>query len=323
MPRVETIALYKQAVAELQNDLSTNATTVAKQFGIDRGRFAKWMKDNNINYKREVRSKEKTEKLIEAAKLHQHGLSICKSADAVEISRETLARYLKKRGMSRTGGYDHVSYDVDENYFEEINSSNKAYWYGMLMADGCVRTHKDGGMQLTLELSNTDYDHLVKFKKSMNFTGPITSRKNRPMSCVRISRQKICQDLINKGCVPNKTVDGWIDEFILQGLYKYDFLRGYLDGDGYIDKKRYRVIFTVKSELIRDSLMRLMKEFNPHIVEEDTFYRIVVENKEDFYNLLSKLYVCSGEMYLERKKATAIYRLFAHWSQQLFEGSRG
>lgn len=323
MKREERMKIYKSAANELLSDLSTNMVTVARQYGIDRRCFANYLRKNNIDYRREIRSKKKTEKLIKATKLHQEGLSICSAAKAVGISRETLGRYLKKRGLSRTGGYDRISYEVNEDYFEKIDSADKAYWYGMLMADGCVRKHDGNNMQLTLELSNVDYNHLRKFKEAIEFSGPIISRKNRPISCVRVSRFKMCKDLSNKGCVPNKTVEGWIDESYLNGLLRYDFLRGFLDGDGYIDKKRCRVIFTVKSELIRDSLMRLMKEFNPRVIDEETFYRVNVEGKEDFYNLLSKLYVCSGETYLERKKAIAMYRLFAHWSQQLFEGSRG
>lgn len=311
----ETIIKYEKAIKELENDLTTNLTTVAKRNGLDRGKFAKYLKRKGINYKREIRSEEKTKCLLNAVDLHiNSGMSIAKAARESNIASETLSKYLKKNNLS-DAVYNRKNYTVDENYFEEINTKDKAYWYGMLMADGCNRISKHNSGQLTLELSDEDYEHLEKFRYSLKYDGPIVKHKNRNTSYVTISRYKICYDLAEIGCIPNKTEKGWIDLDILSNNLKFDFLRGYIDGDGHIDKKRCRIIITVKSLSIMNSLVKLLSDFSPHVVEEDNYYRVTIESKNNFYNLLLKLYEDPNCLALTRKKEIAINRLHAHQGQ--------
>lgn len=47
-------------------------------------------------------------------------------------------------------------YKINENYFEKIDSENKAYWIGFISADGNVYKNK-----LSIELNNKD-DELLK-----------------------------------------------------------------------------------------------------------------------------------------------------------------
>ena len=53
-----------------------------------------------------------------------------------------------------------VNYDV--HVFDTIDSEEKAYWLGFLMADGYVRSDSN---VIGIELSYVDIDHMKKFKK--------------------------------------------------------------------------------------------------------------------------------------------------------------
>ena len=50
--------------------------------------------------------------------------------------------------------------DYNRHIFDEINSSEKAYWLGFIVADGYLNTER--GM-LRIKLGNIDKHHLEKF----------------------------------------------------------------------------------------------------------------------------------------------------------------
>ena len=52
----------------------------------------------------------------------------------------------------------------NENYFEVIDSEDKAYWLGFISADGCVaKSSKYNSYRLQIAISSIDSDHLNKF----------------------------------------------------------------------------------------------------------------------------------------------------------------
>lgn len=51
------------------------------------------------------------------------------------LCEETIQRIVKEAGVSRANGRRAV---LNHNYFEEINTEKKAYFLGLIMADGCV-----------------------------------------------------------------------------------------------------------------------------------------------------------------------------------------
>ena len=133
-----------------------------------------------------------------------------------------------------------VLYEVDENYFENINDEYKAYWLGFLFADGYVNKNKQNSCVIELALSEIDYNHLIKFRDSLksNYTikKKVTKLGNKTYNAYRFSiyREKMYNDLVNKGCVENKSLilkfpntNVFADEHLIK-----HFIRGYIDGDG-------------------------------------------------------------------------------------------
>ena len=136
-------------------------------------------------------------------------------------------------------------YKVNTKYFSTIDSEDKAYWVGFIMADGYI--YKD--LYVRVELSSIDKEHLEKFSESIESNIPIktTVRKdvyigdrklNASPSCVfTISRKKVVKDLINIG-VPNK--DKTLTDVVpnIPKEFKRDFVRGYFDGDGCVSNRK-------------------------------------------------------------------------------------
>lgn len=155
------------------------------------------------------------------------------------ISRTAIERILKENNIH----YPQISnrkHNLNENFFEKIDSEHKAYWLGFIYADGCVfkkrrtltiRLKKDAdNIQLLEQLKkDLECDYEIKYGKQ-NSWGTITQY------CVlSIFSKKIIEDLIKLGCYNKKSlILIFPSEEIVPLEFQKDFIRGYFDGDGAI-----------------------------------------------------------------------------------------
>ena len=129
---------------------------------------------------------------------------------------------------------------LNESFFNTIDNEYKAYFLGLLYADGSINKDKS----ITLGLHKQDIDILIKFNDILGYKKPLKYQKdvNHNMVVVVINSHQMYNDLINKGCVNKKTfkLSFPIEKIVPKHLI-YHFIRGYFDGDGcmYIGKKSY------------------------------------------------------------------------------------
>ena len=131
--------------------------------------------------------------------------------------------------------YGNRKYHIDEDYFKNVNTEDKAYWLGFLFADGCVL--KDGAT-ISIALQRSDKNHLVKFleciKADSNY--PIKEYdvkfNGKVYKAVKITlySRKLWNDLISLGCIPCKSLVLKPPKIDLK--FANHFCRGYFDGDG-------------------------------------------------------------------------------------------
>lgn len=177
----------------------------------------------------------------EAKKLHKEGCSYTKIGTILGISRKQIGYHLKQLGYAphidnNKNRTNHRKYTVDEDFFSQIDTEEKAYWLGFLYADGYV---SEKTTQIELQLKEADYLHLVKFSSAVNSNRPIYQTKKMIQGKeyigyrVTINSVKMRNDLISKGCVPKKTYDiSFPDKDIVPLHLVHHFIRGYVDGDG-------------------------------------------------------------------------------------------
>jgi intein-encoded DNA endonuclease-like protein len=234
-----------------------------------------------------------------------------KVAKSFGVSLRPIKRILKKNNIELTNR----RYEVNHNYFEIIDTEEKAYWLGFLYADGCVRKNKSGN-QIVLKLSLKDENHLNLFKSNIesqhkvsynrNYT---TSKKGTPSfsdTCViRISSNKLVEDLIRQGCEPRKTFT--IDRPNIDEKFYKHFIRGFYDGDGnffYSEKTKMSVVTIVcASEKFREFLIEVISKI-PNIgkIHEDKQkYTIKIVNIVGIVSFLDYVYKESN-IHLNRKK---------------------
>lgn len=144
--------------------------------------------------------------------------------------------------LNRPLGYNRT-YSLDDNFFEEINNEAKAYFLGLMYADGCLW----GGPEkkrymINLGLEKTDKAVVETFKKVLSSTRPLYRITSRGYSltesiCLSVSSKKLFNDLINLGCTPKKTFTLKFPSFLPQENLHH-FVRGYYDGDGWVSSTK-------------------------------------------------------------------------------------
>ena len=131
-------------------------------------------------------------------------------------------------------------YQLNENYFETIDTREKAYFLGLLTADGCIHKPIPGKrhIRIALILKIQDKYIIEAFAKAIDFNGnvrTITIRKGKyaghQYGCIVFTSDKMARDLDKYGVFNNKSVimhsyPNIPDEF------DNDFIRGYFDGNG-------------------------------------------------------------------------------------------
>ena len=92
---------------------------------------------------------------------YHNGQTITEIARNYNISAPTVWYWLKKRGIKIRGKR---KYKIIESYFDEIDTKEKAYFLGLLYADGYNYT---AGKNKHFSLSLVDTDVLILFKKQL------------------------------------------------------------------------------------------------------------------------------------------------------------
>lgn len=174
--------------------------------------------------------------------LYAEHKSAKKVAEILNVNHKTVAVWMKKYQLETVGSQGARKNHLNHNFFEEIDSEEKAYWLGFIMADGCVYRGSDANsLRLQINLKGSDVDHLQKFQHAINSSYKIQEKlvKTAPACILKVNSTKMCQDLIRLNVVPRKSLVAVMPE-IPANLEKH-YIRGYFDGDGCLDLIRGRL----------------------------------------------------------------------------------
>lgn len=139
-------------------------------------------------------------------------------------------------------------YQMNENYFSEINSHEKAYILGFIYADGSVQNNLEKNKYyLQIAQNGERKDVLENIVKALDSNIPIKEYAPNVFSITFYSKQ-IAQDLVKLGAVPNKSLILTFPSFdIVPEKYMSSFILGCFDGDGCVwNGKRKKML--VKNE---------------------------------------------------------------------------
>jgi len=199
-------------------------------------------------------------KIEEIIKLHRRGLSPIEISEVLKcsisnISRRLIKSKLKPHRKENKNWRRTNRYKIDINYFSSIDSSEKAYFLGLMYADGSVFKN---GFYLKLK----DEDVLLKMKNQMKAEQPVRKYYHGKYYgyIFLVYSQKLSEDLVKQGCFINKTYTLLFPN--LDKSLQSHFIRGYFDGDGSlgIDTRftRSRINFTSASPKFLEQLRAIL-----------------------------------------------------------------
>lgn len=175
-------------------------------------------------------------------------ISGCKISKELDISLYTVYSVLESKNIKRrSNSINSKKYKCNDNFFNIIDTEEKAYWLGFMYADGYIISDRDA---IGLSLSTEDIKHLDKFLISLNANNKIsryTNNINREYARVIIYSNKLKNDLISHGCLENKTFK--LDFPNVDENLVHHFIRGYFDGDGSLSKHKVKNGYTYRFRL--------------------------------------------------------------------------
>lgn len=172
--------------------------------------------------------------------LYNSGLSQFKIGNMYNVDHSVIGRVLSKNNvLIRDHSHKGRKYTINEYYFDEINTPNKAYILGLLYADGCnyLPQHR-----VKIELQEKDKDILDKINNEIGSNKPLVlnklSDKNKNWQNtyrLDITNKHISETLNASGMVQRKSLVLLFPDWLDSSLYPH-FIRGYFDGDGCLQK---------------------------------------------------------------------------------------
>jgi hypothetical protein len=221
-----------------------------------------------------------------------------------------------------------MKYSKNINLFEQIDTEEKAYWLGLLMADGSIawQKNKSGIKYYGIKLGLCDKELMDKYKKFFDipeeFPYQILNQPNcQPVYYLYITCHKIAEDLVKHGMIKTKDYRTKVPKMPIT-LVRH-FIRGYFDGDGciYIRPKKLKngistverfvsitscsvkILKQIESILKKLKLIRLNKN---HVKYPKTYKNkkhppfLGFTHRTDVYNFLDFIYN-NAIIYMDRK----------------------
>ena len=204
------------------------------------------------------------------------------------------------------------------DYFNVIDSENKAYFLGLIASDGSITAN--GNYYLRLVLQEQDFKILEVLKEDLKSKVEIkyfnsTSKLPQGTYCnsnfcsILVCSKQIVNDLIKYGITPKKSLTLKFNYDLLPNIYLKDFLRGLWDGDGsfsYLEKRKLlEVNLTTSLDMAivtKNKILEIFPDFHIKIypMSNEKTVRFVFTKQEDSKKFLDFLYL-NDNIHLDRK----------------------
>jgi hypothetical protein len=253
-------------------------------------------------------------------------LSGQKIASILKINPKTVFAILKRNNIkSRTLSEAAMKYTCQDDFFNVIDTEKKAYWLGVLFADGNITKKASKSGQIIFSSKDKEWVKLFLLDIGSNNSPNCEYQKlyKKYIWKAQITSAKMYDDLNNLGCTPAKTKTIRIPA--IKNKLVHHFIRGYFDGDGTVglyknlknnDWKILKSGFCSGSQQFISDLLEIIPVKNKKIKQVKECY-ITQHSLNDTLNLFKYMYkdctVC-----LERKREIFINYLDTYKPRKRF-----
>ena len=282
----EAIRLHKQGKTRPE---------IAQAIGCSLCAVTNWLR--NVGYHRRWQPLDLRDKAIAE---YANGLTMREVCTKHHIGETRLRAWLEEKQI-RIRSFQDPIYSADHSYFNLLDTPDKVYWAGFILADGCIADKQNGQMTLNIVIHSRDRSHLEKFRNCLQSNNPIKNRNN----CVslRITSDPLCQALISHGITPRKSLTASPLNILPQ--FRKDYFRGLFDGDGSIsylaNHQKWCITLTGTYAIVEDfSIWSGCHGKHIYKHRDSNCYGFAKQSLDGVYDILTRLY-SDSTTYLDRK----------------------
>lgn len=253
--------------------------------------------------------------------LYKEGESSALLADKFNVSQACVLYILKNLGIKIRDSNDKLykNCKINLNAFSDVNEESCAYFYGLLLADGCLTKNKSGDYhRVSISLKSEDgyilqrmlnyigYDNGCNIKYSSNFDSRTNNTYEKCYAYFNDST--IVERLVSYGFSPRKSLNEVLPE---NGLEKNrHFWRGIIDGDGgvYLKNNNPKILI-VGSSAIVNGFLKFCREsagitINYKVACRKNLYSTEICGRNA--RLVAEVLYSDCNLYLKRKHCVAV-----------------
>lgn len=173
-------------------------------------------------------------------------------------------------------------FDIDVNYFTPIDTERKAYFFGLLMADGYVPRRKNKPTGLAIELVQEDAYLLTELAKDLRYEGHLSVRERAapdgtprtPTTTLYVTSAALAERMMQNGMEPRKSMTAKLPPTgVVPNHLMWHFIRGLFDGDGSIfrsDFHSWRATITSAAPIL-DELSDMLTRSGVHNIMRNSW----------------------------------------------------
>jgi len=291
----------------------TGYDALGVEYGASGNSIAKLLRRRNVPIRLRKIITDDAKQQITAA--YASGQTMEEVGNTFDVSAASVLHCLRDANIaSRTAEEVHRIYPINENYFDAIDTQEKAYILGFIYADG-------GNIQksnfVSINLNAKDIDILYKISDKIyleNSRDRVSTyeriRKDKKFThCnLNINSKHVCGQLAKLGCGPRKSLTLTFPEWLTDPDLQRHFIRGYYDGDGGLylpaKEKRWpqaRMISTTEfSNKISNIITNILNINTSSEKYPNNLSRVIISGNHQIKIFLDWLYK-DATIYLDRK----------------------
>lgn len=186
-------------------------------------------------------------------------------------------------------------FEIDDNFFKNIDTKEKAYILGLIASDGCI---KNSGFIISLHIK----DKYLLENVSKIIGGKVKIRKLGTMAGLNIFSQEISKDLkkllnLKKDIIKKSDI---VEFPNIEENKFFDFLRGYFDGDGTI--RNPNIFRTLECGITSNSIKMLEQIKNKSGIPSTISGSYIRWSSNNALDFLGLLYEKENKLSLIRKR---------------------
>lgn len=159
-------------------------------------------------------------------------MTIKEVADKFGVSSPSVIKILNEYHIKRYTKTKLFSPQLNEHYFDNIDSENKAYFLGLLITDGCIHQTKGKQPMIAISLQSRDSYLLNLFLNDIGCNKKVTS-DGRGCDEIQVISRPLTEALKQYGISERKSLHTVFPKNLPNNMYSH-LLRGIFDGDGSI-----------------------------------------------------------------------------------------